>query len=192
MDSKASLQPSFYYHIYNRGNNHENLFIHNHDYQRFLTLYSQHINPIARTLAYCLMPNHFHILLQIKNETNEQREPSRCFSNLFNAYSRGFNLQHKRSGVLFQRSFRRIVVENERHLFALIVYIHRNPQNHGFVEDFRRWKYSSFVSYVSDNPYYIDRTSGISLFGGTETFLDAHTDPSSQTLDASYTLETMS
>ena len=66
----ATLQPGVYYHIYNRGNNRENLFLENRNYPYFLTLYEKHIEPIADTYAYCLMRNHFHLLVKIK-ETSQ-------------------------------------------------------------------------------------------------------------------------
>lgn len=57
-----------FYHIYNRGNNYENIFLNNDDYLHFLSNYEIYISPIADTYAWCLMKNHFHILLRIKDE----------------------------------------------------------------------------------------------------------------------------
>ena len=63
---KSILQYGEYYHIYNRGNNSEMLFYNDDNYNYFLELYSKYIEPIAHTFAYCLMPNHFHFVIQIK------------------------------------------------------------------------------------------------------------------------------
>jgi len=60
------LQPGKYYHIYNRGNNKEILFRETGNYEYFLRLYDKYISPIAQTYAWCLMPNHFHLLIQVK------------------------------------------------------------------------------------------------------------------------------
>ncbi|HLW40870.1 MAG TPA: hypothetical protein VKY82_00710 [Flavobacterium sp.] len=57
-----------YYHIYNHANGNENLFREQKNYEYFLEKYKQHINPIAETIAWCLMPNHFHLLVKIKTE----------------------------------------------------------------------------------------------------------------------------
>lgn len=57
-----------YYHIYNRGINSSNLFEENTNYEHFLRLYEKYINPIADTFAWCLMKNHFHFLVRIKDE----------------------------------------------------------------------------------------------------------------------------
>ncbi len=68
MKTLSPLQPGVYYHIYNRGNNGENLFKEERNYTYFLTLYEKYITPIAFTYAYCLLINHFHILVRIKDE----------------------------------------------------------------------------------------------------------------------------
>src|SRR5436190_23829542 len=64
----APLIPGMYYHIYNRGNNHENLFLEQRNYPYFLSLYAKHIEPVADSHAYCLLRNHFHFLVRIKTE----------------------------------------------------------------------------------------------------------------------------
>ncbi len=102
----APLLPGIYYHIYNRGNNQENLFIEKRNYPYFLSLYAKHIEPIADTFAYCLLRNHFHISVRIKTEEEYQQSsqvlktcedskkkfnPSQSFSNLFNAYAKAIN-----------------------------------------------------------------------------------------------------
>jgi putative transposase len=68
MTSPTPLQPGQYYHIYNRGNNRENVFIEKRNYPYFLKLYARHIEPVADTYAYCLLRNHFHFLVRIKTE----------------------------------------------------------------------------------------------------------------------------
>jgi REP element-mobilizing transposase RayT len=61
------LQYGLTYHIYNRGNNRENIFIEERNYRCFLQLYLKYIEPIAWTFAYCLLRNHFHLLVRIKD-----------------------------------------------------------------------------------------------------------------------------
>jgi putative transposase len=84
-----ALENGNYYHIYNRGINSDILFNENKNYEHFLNLYDTHIEPIAETYAWCLMKNHFHFLVRIKEEAEIQTErkilPSQSFSNLFNA-----------------------------------------------------------------------------------------------------------
>lgn len=64
----APLQPGVIYHIYNRGNNREDLFREERNYRYFLQLYARHVHPIADTFAYCLLQNHFPFLVRIKTE----------------------------------------------------------------------------------------------------------------------------
>jgi len=64
-----SLQPSRFYHIYNHANGSENIFRDAENYRFFLEKYELYISPVAETFAWCLMPNHFHLLIQIRDET---------------------------------------------------------------------------------------------------------------------------
>ena len=68
MPSPPPLLYDTYYHIYNRGNNRENIFIQERNYTHFMNLYARYIEPIADTFAYCLLRNHFHISLRVKSE----------------------------------------------------------------------------------------------------------------------------
>ena len=70
---KLPLEEKRYYHIYNRANGNEKIFVEKDNYRYFMDKYKQHINPIADTYCYCLMPNHFHFLIRIKTE-NEVRK----------------------------------------------------------------------------------------------------------------------
>ena len=66
-----------FYHIYNRGNNHENIFVQERNYAYFLNLWWKHISPIAETWAYCLLRNHFHAAVYIKKERRTNPKPDR-------------------------------------------------------------------------------------------------------------------
>jgi hypothetical protein len=68
MTSPSPLLYDTYYHIYNRGNNGENIFIQERNYEHFMNLYYKYIDPIAETFAYCLLRNHFHVSLKTKTE----------------------------------------------------------------------------------------------------------------------------
>jgi hypothetical protein len=72
MTSPSPLEDGEYYHIYNRGNNGENLSFEGRNYRHFLNLYAQHVVAVADTYAYCLLRNHFHVLIRVK--TVEERE----------------------------------------------------------------------------------------------------------------------
>ena len=187
------LQFGQQYHIYNRGNNRENLFVEPRNYPYFLGLFANHIQPVAKTFAYCLLPNHFHFYIQTRTEEEQEayhhnqigsiseiepifklKPPSRAFNNMFIAYARAFNKANQRTGVLFETPFGRSLVDSEAYFLTLIAYIHRNPQNHGLVADFRQWKWSSYGAFLSSKPTKIEREVVLAWFGGLDEFLELH------------------
>ncbi len=153
MTNPIPLEPGKFYHIYNRGNNGENIFIAERNYAYFLNLYAKHIEPVAETFGYCLLRNHFHVLARIRPErpgrfpadhqpsltasktgqisrpdhlveTCQVCTPSQAFSNLFNAYTKSINKTYRRTGSLFEKPFRRIEVATPDYCLRLIHYIH--------------------------------------------------------------------
>ena len=78
--------------------------------------------------------------------------PSQQFGNLFNAYSKAMNKAYGRTGSLFERPFERIEITSKSHLFHLVPYIHRNPQTHHLIADFREWPFSSYHTLCSTRP----------------------------------------
>jgi REP element-mobilizing transposase RayT len=186
----APLLPGAYYHIYNRGNNRENLFIERRNYPYFLSLYAKHIEPVADTFAYCLMRNHFHVSLRIKTEeewikspqvfktcddsVRKSFDPSQSFANLFNAYAKAINKGYGRTGSLFEERFGRIPVASDAYYTTLIFYIHYNPQKHGFVDDFRDWEWSSYHALVGKGKTRLKRDDVLSYFGPADELVKFH------------------
>ena len=126
MTNPAPLQRGGIYHIYNRGINRESIFVEERNYRYFLQLYARHVAPVAETYAYCLLGNHFHFLVRIKDlvevsDPSDPKEPSQHFSNLFNAYAKAFNKAHDRTGTLFQRPFGRVEVTSDAYFAWLAV-----------------------------------------------------------------------
>ncbi len=176
----APITHGTFYHIYNRGNNRENIFLQERNYAYFLDLWWKHISPIAETWAYCLLRNHFHMVVYIKNKEDlsgldhKIKEPSQYFSNFFNAYARGVNIATQRTGALFESPFKRIPVDSTSYLMRLVIYIHQNPQKHQFTEDFREWNYSSYHELTSNVPTRLSREKIMLLFGSMEDFVRLH------------------
>jgi putative transposase len=140
------------YHLYHRGNNNQDVFIEERDYTHFLMLYEHHIRPVADAYAYCLLPNHVHLLVHILTPEEQLAQtrgsgrvltPGQQFANLFNAYGKAINETYGRAGSLFQPIFGRVGVSSLLERDFLAVYIHRNPVRHGLVHDFRQWPHSS-------------------------------------------------
>ncbi|MCX6230215.1 MAG: transposase [Bacteroidetes bacterium] len=174
-----------YYHIYNRGINSCDLFKENENYEYFLNLYDKYISPIADTYAWVLMPNHFHLLIRVK-EKNEilnltgfenmsgLKPTYKYFSNLFNAYTKAFNKKYNRHGSLFERAFKRKLINNEKYLKRLILYIHTNPVHHGFCESPLDYPWSSYISCISEKPTKLQRTTIINWFEDVQNFKTSH------------------
>ena len=185
---KQPLIAGNYYHIYNRGNNGIDVFLETENYYHFLRLYAKYIDPIADTYAWCLLKNHFHLLVRIKNKieintdhltynTTEKPkviEPSKQFSHLFNAYTQAINKRHHRTGSLFEKNFERKLVTSERYYKQLIYYIHNNPVHHGFVKQINLYPWSSYETIVSNQPTKLKRNEVVKLYGDKNNFIDYH------------------
>ena len=121
--SQIPLTPGVVYHIYNRGNNGEDIFIEESNYYYFMKLYDKYITPVAETYAYCLLRNHFHLMVRIKDlpgfqnlaGLEESKPAQQHFSNFFNAYTKAINKTFQRSGSLFEKPFKRKPVINDRY-----------------------------------------------------------------------------
>lgn len=180
-----------YFHIYNHANGTENLFREDRNYYFFLLKYIKYLAPFTDTLAYVLMPNHFHILIKIKDMKDIQilnlqgfenlgglsPRISQQFSNLFNSYTKAINLEYHRKGSLFIPNFKRKEVDSEAYLVKLINYIHFNPVIHGFCAKPEEWNYSSYKAIISEKSTLVDRKSVLFFFDGLDNFLFNHRYP---------------
>ncbi len=162
-----------YYHIYNQGNNSEDIFLENRNYTYFLRLLGKYISPISEIYAYCLMKNHFHLILKF-HDNLEHKMISQKLSNFFNTYAKAINKAYGRSGSLFRDRFKRKKIENEAYVKNLVIYVHLNPQHHGFTHDFRSYPHSSYQSYLSALPSKLSRDYILGLFEDIANFEYAH------------------
>lgn len=96
------------------------------------------------------------------------------FSNFFNAYAKTINKAYGRTGSLFQHPFGRVPITSDRQFWNVIAYIHQNPQKHGFVKDFRDWKYSSYGIILSEKKTSVNRSKVMEWFGNKEEYLRLH------------------
>jgi hypothetical protein len=188
MTSPLPLEMGTYYCIFNRGNGGVDIFRERRNYLFFLERYAQYVEPVACTYAYCLMRSHFHLLVQTRTPEEQEAfretmnvskafrvlEPSRQFRKLFNSYAKAFNKVYDRTGSLFEHPFHRIMVDADTYFDQLVVYVHQNPQKHGFVSDFREWPYSSYRVILSQQPAHLERDEVIEWFGGVDKFVDLH------------------
>ena len=164
-----------FYPIYNRGNNHENLFYSHENYRYFLEKWQQYLTDYVDTYAYCLLPNHFHFLIQVKDiKDYSPTSLSGKFRSLFANYAEKINKQEGRQGSLFQKNFRRKMVVTDRYLTELVYYIHANPQKHGFCSDFKTYRYSSYLKILEQTKTLLQKEYVLKWFGGRLEYLKCH------------------
>lgn len=192
-DSKTPLESNCFYHIYNHAVGKENLFIAERNYTFFLLKIEKYLIDFMDVYSYCLIPNHFHLLVKIKDYESILKEYARLnpnktlnpsssisaiisqrFSHLFNSYAQAYNKMNNRKGSLFNNRFKRKHVEGDEYLVKLIHYIHFNPVHHSTVERLEDWPYSSYSSILSSNKSSLKRNEVIDLFGSVDNFIYCH------------------
>ena len=178
---KVNFVHGEYYHIYNRGNDKRIIFHDNGDYNHFIKLLylsnskrNIKIRDISTNIfdfdrenllvyigAYCLMPNHFHLILT----QSEENGISKFMQKISTAYSMYYNTKYQKTGSLFQGKFKSEYANNDRYLKYLFSYIHLNPiklikkdwKEKGVgdkkiaIEFLNKYKYSSYLDYYGDN-----------------------------------------
>ena len=145
MHRKVKPVANGYYHIYNRGVNYQNIFFKAENWSFFLRRLRYYCTPDkADIIAYCLMPNHYHLLVYLKTDTfgEDVMQPFMV------SYSKAINKQEGRVGPLFQGPYKAKHVHNDRYLMHLSRYIHLNPVTAGLAEKPEEWAYSSYLEYV--------------------------------------------
>lgn len=147
--------PNTYHHVFNRGVNKQLIFQDDLDYRVFLNLLRtalQHPTGVIRRknfaneiqlVAYCLMPNHFHLLVRQVSE----RALASFMRSVMNAYSRYYNQKYSRTGKLCEGTFKAKLIKNDAQLVETSRYIHRNPARLTSILDYA---YSSFSFYMQD------------------------------------------
>lgn len=165
-----TLEKDHFYHIYNRGINRSNIFSNDENKCYFLKQYQKYLSENISTFAYCLLQNHFHLVIRIDGDPIEVTQ---SFSNFFNSYAKAYNKAENRTGSLFEKHFKRIKVDSEKYLIQLIIYVNLNPQIH-FGEYFRNYSFSSYKEVMSGSDKILEKDQILDQFGGKENFLEVH------------------
>ena len=187
------MLPDTFYHIYNRGINGQNIFFEERNYPYFLKKMGQYVSPYMDVYAYCLLGNHFHLLVRTKNETdlpmpsleakasvntkatrNTSWHLSNAFASLFKSYAQAINKHYGRTGGFFEEPFHRIEVKSDAYFSQLVWYIHHNPQKHGFLSDFRDYPHSSYHSHLHQKATKLQRTEVLNWFGDANEYIKYH------------------
>ncbi|MDQ3843681.1 MAG: hypothetical protein M3342_06655 [Bacteroidota bacterium] len=185
------LHEGMYYHLFNRGNNGNLIFFNERNYYYFLEKFGDYLLPYLDVYAYSLLPNHFHILVRVKEfvilppEVRRLRSGtswlelpeeiiSEQFRRFFLSYAKSIKEQEQRTGSLFEKNFKRKQVSTNAYFTVTINYIHRNPETHGYCSDYKTYPYSSYQSLLSDKPTKLKREEVLDWFGGKEQFIQYH------------------
>ncbi len=151
------LQLNEIYHIYNRGNNKSLIFYKQENYSYFLQKIQKYISPVCEILCYCLMPNHFHLLIYTTDTTLAASNDKTGVSMnnfayglklLLSSYAKAINKQENRQGSLFTQNTNGVQVSNDSiwddYAIWCFYYIHQNPVRAGLVNGMIEWEFSSF------------------------------------------------
>jgi len=182
------IEADYFYHIYNRGINGEVIFKTERNYQFFLNKLKENLLDVCDIYAYCLMPNHFHLLVKIKDDKDldeikfhkekdfekglhaSQNLFSKQFAKIFNSYSQAFNKENERHSSLIESPFKRKLITSEEYLRRCIIYIHQNPN----LVDFKNYNYSSYKTILSNSVTLVKRNEVIEMFENRENFMMCH------------------
>ena len=138
--------PGAWYHVMNRGRRGEEIYTERNDYRLFIDLLKESAELFnIRIAAYCLMPNHYHLLIQTPDGNL-----SRCMRQINGIYAQRFNRVHNYDGQLFTGRYKSILVEVDSYLLQLLRYIHNNPLRAGLSDDLSAYEWSSHQGYLSD------------------------------------------
>lgn len=134
-----------WYHVMNRGSRGATIFYRNEDYQRFIDLLCESSRMWqVRIAAYCLMSNHYHLLLQTL-----QANLPRCMRHINGIYTQRYNRMYNSEGQLFRGRYKAILIDADSYLLELVRYIHRNPLRVGIVNRLDDYAWSSHRGYIS-------------------------------------------
>jgi len=162
-----TFQPHNIYHIYNQGNNRQTTFHKREDYLLFLNLYKKLISPHSSTIAWCLMPNHFHFMIYTDERCSMQTKQGGIYIDpitngirkLLSGYARIFNINNKRSGSVFRQKTKSRCLSDIKitsgtsyhpkdYFINCFNYIHQNPYVAKLVSRLEDWEFSSFRDYA--------------------------------------------
>ena len=136
-----------WYHVMNRGRREETVFSTKDDYIAFVEVLKEAVSLWNINItAYCLMPNHYHILLR-----TPEGNLSRSMRHINGVFTQRYNRRHRQDGQLFRGRYKSILVDKDNYLCCLVGYIHRNPLRAGLVVRLNDYPWSSHKGYISES-----------------------------------------
>jgi len=195
---KIPFVSGWFYHVFNKGNNKDNIFFNEANYKYFLQKFDQYLSKYIDTYTFCLLPNHFHILIRVKGTKSRNTQEDNAkkhlkqklknhekseeinqtiiqqFSNFFNSYTKSINKQQDRNGSLFKKHFKRKIILDKKYLSHIVFYIHLNPIYHKITDDYENYKWSSYWRILEDRPTKLQKEALLNYFNGKEAFSSYH------------------
>ncbi len=197
---KLVFKDGYYYHVFNRGVDKRDICTCNADYNRVIETFmlykykdpevkysrfkdysdikknevfdklKQRGDVLVDIIGFCLMPTHFHFLLR----QTQSGGISEFLSNITNSYTKYFNTKYKRSGYLFQGSFKAVLIEDDQQLMHISRYIHLNPvaSKISTIEDLSKYPWSSYWEYVGKNRSVCNPEPILELFGSEKRYVE--------------------
>ena len=191
------------YHVFNHANGFDKLFYEADNYDYFLRKAALHLEPTFEFLAYCLLENHFHFVLRVREESqidvaiqnwhrSTDQQPfkfpksvkpedrhhyfaQRQITNFLGGYTQAINRRLNRRGSMFQQNTKRKWISSVGYLLSVLRYVNLNAVHHGLVVSGEDYPYSSFAEYFGDASHFsIPHQEVMNLFGGEEAFFQAH------------------
>lgn len=194
-DYHIPLLPGSIYHLVTRAVGSEKLFRSDNNYVFLLNRYQKHSSPVAETFAWCLLPNHLHLMVRIRQadileyhfkevKKTKSFHPDilpdfimERFSNWLNSYTKSFNKMYNRKGALFIDYLRRVEIKDDNQFRSTVFYIHKNPVHHGYCDKIVDWKWSSYHSILSQKTTSLLRNEVTDTFDGENGFIAYHNQP---------------
>lgn len=193
MDKYPPLLPDNIYHLYNRAVGDEIIFRCEENYFFFLQKMKMHLLPVMDIYTYALLPNHFHLMVRVKSESDlvgnfklkKKQEFDSKFhhlpdftmeqvSNLLNSYTKAFNKVYHRMGGMFMAGTKRSVVSVEDDITGFILYLHKNAVHHGLANRIGEWKFDGYTEIIHNEASYLLRHEMFEWFGSKEQFIKTH------------------
>jgi REP element-mobilizing transposase RayT len=161
------------YHIYNHSVGDAVIFSKPNECERFLADIGKRLPRAADIFAWCLMSNHFHLMVKV---TGDPADFSNALGEALNAYAKWYNIRHDRMGSLFVRPFKRKIAVDDRYIRWLVWYIHRNPLHHRVTTNWADFPWSSYPYYLhgANVPGFLEMDFLIQHFGGLESLIAFH------------------
>lgn len=167
MARRLRIEMCGYHHVYNRGVAKNNIFLNNQDKEKFLQILGDVAKEFKFNIhSFCLMDNHYHILIENKKEnlSNGMRQ-------LNSKYASYFNRKHDRVGHLWQDRFKSWFVMSDEYLFTLFKYIESNPVKAKMTNKIGEYKYSATYSILNDGvPLFLKNSFVLRDYNTAELF----------------------